>query len=263
MLDTNNSSDTHFVLATDLDGTFLGGDDAARNSLYTWIQDNRPQIGLIFVSGRDLPFIERLCTETDVPWPDYVIGDVGTTLAERHPKDDAWTYRPIDKLEEEIAGRWNDAGDTVRKALADAPGLRPQDTPFRYRMSYHYDPEAYDSNAEKLIEAMGYDVLISDNRFFDVLPRGVSKGPSLLRLIEFLGHDPSRVLVAGDTLNDLSMFETGVPGVAVGNSEPALIERIAGRPNIHFAEGHGAAGIREAIDAFNFDPAKGGTTHAV
>ena len=46
-----------FVLATDLDGTFLGGSDEDRAALYDWIEDNRATIGLIFVTGRDPEFI--------------------------------------------------------------------------------------------------------------------------------------------------------------------------------------------------------------
>lgn len=264
MLDTNDSSDKHFVLATDLDGTFLGGDDADKNRLYAWIEDNRPSVGLIFVSGRDLPFIKWLCDETSVPWPDYVIGDVGTTIAKVHTDDGGEKHiRPIKDLEAHIADTWGDGSARVPEALAGAAGLTPQDTPFRFRMSYHYDPAVYDPGAEIIARGLGYDVLISDNRFFDVLPKGISKGPSLLRLIEWTGHDPARLLVAGDTLNDLSLFETGLKGVAVGNSEPGLVEKISDKPHVHYAKGHGTAGIREAIDAFNLHPAKGGSTHVV
>lgn len=258
--ETLNSA-AKFVLATDLDGTFLGGSERDRLSLYKWIEDNRDSVGLIFVSGRDLPFIERLCDGTPVPWPDYVIGDVGTTIAKVHgtPDEDNARVRPISDLESEIAASWNDGGQRVLDALAGAPGLRPQETPFRYRMSFHYDPDTYAPEAEKKIGALGYDVLISDNRFFDVLPKGISKGPSLLRLIDWLGHDGDRVLVAGDTLNDLSLFETGLKGVAVGNSEPALVSSLGDRHNVHHAKGHGAAGILEAIQAFKMHPANGGT----
>jgi len=95
---------------------------------------------------------------------------------------------------------------------------------------------------------LGLDVLISDNRFFDVLPRGISKGPSLKRLLAHLGLREDRTLVAGDTLNDLSMLALGLPAVAVGGSEPALIEKLRGRPHVHLADGIGVSGIAEAID---------------
>jgi hydroxymethylpyrimidine pyrophosphatase-like HAD family hydrolase len=102
------------------------------------------------------------------------------------------------------------------------------------------------------VAELGHDALISDNRFFDVLPKGVSKGPSLLRLITHLGIDSRRCLVAGDTLNDLSMLELGLPAVAVGNSEPDLVDRVSGLEHVHVADGDGASGIAEAILAFNF-----------
>jgi HAD superfamily hydrolase (TIGR01484 family) len=249
--------DTHAVcIATDLDGTFLGGPDAERARLYSLIESAREHIGLIFVSGRDLPFIASLCTETDVPWPDFVIGDVGTTIARVHEAhgDDGEAIRriaPLEVLETHIANIWNDSGERVRAHLDGAAGLRLQETPFRYRVSYHYDPDAYDASVEAGIEAMGLDVLISDRRFLDVLPRGVNKGASLLRLIDHLGIDAERVLVAGDTLNDLSLFQTGLKGVAVGNSEPALVERLDGVTTTYRAEAFGAAGILEALNYFN------------
>jgi hydroxymethylpyrimidine pyrophosphatase-like HAD family hydrolase len=62
------------------------------------------------------------------------------------------------------------------------------------------------------------------------------------------------VLVAGDTLNDLSMLEVGLPAVAVGGSEPALLDRVRDLDHVHKARAVGAAGIAEAIAAFNLHP---------
>ncbi len=95
-----------FVLATDLDGTFLGGSMDDRQTLYRWIEENRQTIGLIFVTGRDPGFITELC-KGGVPWPEYVIGDVGTTIARVAP---GGRIEPIRALEEDIAAIWNDAG---------------------------------------------------------------------------------------------------------------------------------------------------------
>ena len=128
-------------------------------------------------------------------------------------------------------------------------GLTLQPADFRYRVSYDIDQQSFDSSAGEIAREMGHDWLISDNRFFDVLPDGVSKGPSLRRLVEHLAISPDRVLRAGDTMNDLSMLECGLPAVAVGNSEPALIERVAHLEHLHMAKAHGAAGILEAIRA--------------
>ncbi|PTQ75991.1 HAD-IIB family hydrolase [Celeribacter persicus] len=244
-----------FTLATDLDGTFLGGAEAERATLYDWIEENRDTVGLIFVTGRDPEFIMEMCRERGLPWPEYVVGDVGTTIA--HVRDDGHV-EPIPLLEEDIAARWNDSGDRVREALDGHPGLELQPTAFRYRVSYDLTPTAYDTTAEAQVEEMGLDWLISDNRYFDVLPKGVSKGPSIKRLIAHLGIPEARVLCAGDTLNDFSMLASGLPAVAVGNSETALKTRLEGQGAVYHASAHGAAGILEAIAALDLhDTPKG------
>ena len=232
------------VLATDLDGTFLGGSDEDRALFYEWIEGNRDRVGLIFVTGRDPGFVTDLTRKRGVPRPDYVVGDVGTTIAE---VDGDHLLAPIAELEAEIAEAWGDAATRVQAALTGISGLRLQSTGFRYRASYDMDPAHFDATALDKVAALGLDALISDNRFFDVLPKGVSKGPSLLRLLAHLGVDNRRTLVAGDTLNDLSMLALGLPAVAVGGSEPALLEEVADLEHVFAANGAGVAGIAEAI----------------
>lgn len=236
------------TLATDLDGTFLGGDDEDRARLYQWIEANRDSVGLIFVTGRDPEFIMQMCREEGLPWPEFVVGDVGTTIAEVRPDGHV---TPIPALEEDIAERWGEAGPHVSAVLDGHPGLTIQPTSFRYRVSYDLDPAAFDPTAKDLVAELGHDWLISDNRYFDVLPKGVSKGPSIRRLVEHLGIPETRVLCAGDTLNDLSMLASGLPAVAVGNSEPALMAELEGQSTVYHAEAHGAAGIMEAIAALD------------
>jgi HAD superfamily hydrolase (TIGR01484 family) len=244
--DMHPISKKDLVLATDLDGTFLGGSDAAREKFYAWIEANRDRIGLIFVTGRDPGHISYLTRKQGVPRPDYAVADVGTTIAEV----DADHYlRPIDALEAEIASSWNNANGIVEARLSRIRGLKLQSSGFRHRVSYDMDPEQFDRTALDIIAELGHDALISDNRFFDVLPKGVSKGPSLLRLLAHLGVENGKCLVAGDTLNDLSMLTLGLPAVAVGNSEPALIERVADLDHVHKAKEPGVVGIAEAIMA--------------
>jgi hydroxymethylpyrimidine pyrophosphatase-like HAD family hydrolase len=242
-------SQKQLVLATDLDGTFLGGNDNARAGLYRWIEENRHQVGLIFVTGRDPKFVRDLTRSGEVPKPDYVIGDVGTTIAEF---DDNNFVAPILELEREIEAAWVNTGPRAQVALQGLAGLTLQSTGFRYRLSYDMDPALFDTRALDIVAEMGLDALVSDNRFFDVLPKGVSKGPSLLRLLTYLEIDTRRCLVAGDTLNDLSMLSLGLPAVAVGNSEQGLLDKLAGLDHVHIAEAHGAGGIAEAIIAKNF-----------
>ena len=177
------------LLATDLDGTFLGGSEHERRALYDHLAA-REDVMLVFVTGRDIDFIAGLIETPGMPRPRYIVGDIGTSV--------------------------------------------------------------FDG------EVCGFDCLLSADRFFDVLPRGVSKGPTLMRLVEALGLDREAVLVAGDTMNDLSLFQTGFKGVAVGNSEPRLKAAVSRLPNVYCSPSPGAAGIADAIRHFNF---KGGQRH--
>lgn len=242
-------AERRFVLATDLDGTFLGGSQEDRRRLYDWVEANRETIGLVFVTGRDPAFIKSLCAG-GVPWPEYVIGDVGTTIAKVEHEE----VKPIEELEEEIASLWDDAGSRVRAALDDHPGLSLQPTDFRYRVSFDLDPDAFDPTAKEKVDEIGLDWLISDDKFFDVLPKGVSKGPSLKRFARHMDLAEPRVLAAGDTLNDLSMLECGLPAVAVGGSEEALLARVRPLAHVYKASAIGAGGILEAVGAMDLHP---------
>lgn len=245
-----------FVLATDLDGTFLGGTDTDRRCLYDWIEANRDSVGLIFVTGRDPEFIIEMCARNGLPWPEYVVGDVGTTIAKVERTSASGGHLDmLTALEEDIASRWGDKGAAVREALDGHPGLVLQPTPFRYRVSYDLHPGDFCETAIGKVADLGLDHLISDNRFFDVLPKGVSKGPSIRRLVEHLSIPSGRVLVAGDTMNDYSMLASGLNAVAVGGSEKPLLDRLDGIETVHRAEAIGAAGILEAILHFDLHDA--------
>lgn len=238
----------NLVLATDLDGTFLGGTNDDRSALYSHL-DARDDVILIFVTGRDIDFIAELIATPGMPRPDYIVGDVGTSIY------DGQNLQPVTALEAPIAALWNNANADVAALLHGDPGLKLQDIPFRHRVSYDYDPRALSPQSAAKVEAAGFDCLLSADRFFDVLPKGISKGPTLVRLVEALGFDPDTLLVAGDTMNDLSLFQTGFKGVAVGNSEARLAAAVRDLSNVYCSSLPGAAGISDAIRHFRF---KGG-----
>lgn len=233
------------ILATDLDGTFLGGSEAERAALYDWIARNREQLVLIFVSGRGLDFMRQLARDLPVQ-PDHVIGDVGTSVASG-PE-----FAPLPMLEIWLDACWpDDAADRIAQVMRLHPELHPQPVAGGRRRSYFYDQPEPARRAAVKLHTLGFDTLMSDNQYFDVLPRGVQKGATLLRTLDALGLPEHRTLVAGDTLNDLSMFQTGLAGVAVANREAALDVAIAHHHNVYRSRHQGAAGVLDALARFH------------
>ena len=230
---------TNFVLATDLDGTLLAGSVAARRRVRELFSNAPVGATLVFVTGRGLESILPLLSDPTIPAPDYIIADVGATIVDRD-------LRPVDEVQGEIAARWP-GSQAVLKALAGFPGLVRQSVPQERRCSFLVGEHDVTPALRAAVDALGCDLLLSAGCYLDVLPRGTGKGPALLRLAEVAGFDPATVVVAGDTLNDLSMFETGLRGVVVGGAEPALVEQVRKWPAVHVAAGEGCDGILEGL----------------
>ena len=101
--------------------------------------------------------------------------------------------------------------------------------------------------AAAALDGLDVDVLVSANVFLDVLPHGVNKGSTLRRVLEWLDVDDDDCIVAGDSLNDLALFETGLRGIVVGNCEPALLKHTRSLDRIYHADRPGAAGVLEGL----------------
>ena len=242
-------SSPELVLVTDLDGTLLGGGPEWRRRFYAWLVARRQQVLHVFCTGRDLRSVARLLEEEDrlgLHPPHLVIGDVGCTVA------CGVSLAPVPLVVEPIERRWQGLPDRLLPLIARIPGVSAQPVSADRRLAYFIDPERLDPARLAEIEIHGVDCLISDDRYLDVLPAGVNKGSTLLTLLEWLEIDPALVVTAGDTLNDLAMFETGLPGVMVGNAEPGLVAALPRLPNVLHSRGEGCEGIVEGLRHFGF-----------
>jgi hydroxymethylpyrimidine pyrophosphatase-like HAD family hydrolase len=237
------------VLVTDLDGTLLGGSSAWRRRLYAWLVEQRERVLHIFCTGRDLRSVARLLQEEDrlgLHPPHLVIGDVGCSVA------CGASLELVPLAVDPIEAAWQGRPEVLLPLLAGLPGLSPQPVTADRRLAYYIDPEALDRGRLAAIEGHGVDCLVSDNKYLDILPAGVNKGSTLLALLEWLEVEAERVVTAGDTLNDLAMFETGLQGVMVGNAEADLVAALPRLPQVYRAQGEGCEGIVEGLRHFGF-----------
>ncbi|MDO6563686.1 glucosylglycerol-phosphate synthase [Amphritea sp. 1_MG-2023] len=234
-------------LSVDLDGTFLGGTLEDRQQLYQLISAH-PDIGLIFVTGRGLESVIPLLSDPTIPQPSFIICDVGCTVV------DGKSLQPVIEVQGGIDEIW--PGEyAIQEAVENIPGLVRQDVPQERRCSYFAAPDVIEeciAELKKIGESLGCDVLYSANWYLDFLPSDVNKGSTLSALLKHLNIAKEDVMVAGDTLNDLAMFEHDFKGVCVGESEAALLQATEGKARVYHAQAPGAGGIIEAISYFGF-----------
>lgn len=230
---------TELTLASDLDGTLLGGSDDARVSLKRRFASRR-RWRLILASGRGLPNIVPLIEERRIPRPDFIIADLGATVVHGSTLD------PVQPLQDELAERWPGA-ETVRWALRNFVELVPQTVPMSGRCSFLASRAALTKALRKAAGSVGCDVVFSNGKFLDIVASGVSKGSTLKELLSREGIDADSVVVAGDTLNDLSLFETCLKGITVGNAERGLVKKVTRFAGNYIARREGADGILEGL----------------
>jgi len=184
---------------------------------------------LAFVSGRHRKLVEQAITEYSLPVPDFVIGDVGTTIyrvGRKHlwQADQTW--------EETIIQDWGGLQHAdLAKLLADLPALRlqEQEKQNRCKLSYYLplggDTDELAADIESRLQAAGVrarSIFSIDEPartgLLDILPLGASKFHAVTALIDKQGFDLEHTVFCGDSGNDLEVLISPVPAVLVGNA---------------------------------------------
>ncbi|WP_328966708.1 trehalose-6-phosphate synthase [Streptomyces sp. NBC_00239] len=233
------------VLVADLDGTLLGGDQDSRLQLRRALE-RHPEITVVFATGRSLNSVRALLRQDPLlPSPRWIVADVGASVI------DATDMSHIDALERPLRMGWPGHA-AVREALRGFPQLAYQNVAQDGRCSFFLAPEGLTGALTSAVENMGCSWSYSEERYFDVLPPRAGKGPAVRQLIHKHQWPLSGLLVAGDSLNDLSLFHLRSHGVIVGNAEAALTERAPEGPLIHRSHLDGAAAILSTLQHLNW-----------
>lgn len=233
------------VLATDLDGTFLEGDLQAKRFFYNRLIQLKEKVLLVYVTGRPVQSVQELCDQGYLPYPHYTIGDHGSHIV------DGTDFQNIDELQDEIITAWNNSNDFLKNMLRNASGLELQPYVTPYRVAYFYNPIEFEEKVLDQIAEAGFDYIQSSEMYLDIVAKGVGKGSSLLKLLQLLKIDKNQVITAGDSLNDLSLFKTGLKSIAVSNAEPKLVDAIQNLKNVYFSNDPGIYGIIDGLRFFN------------
>ena len=86
------------------------------------------------------------------------------------------------------------------------------------------DPTNMIKAEEELVEILGekMDIFRSAPFFLELVPKGIDKAQSLLRLLSKINLTPADLMAFGDGYNDLSMLKLAGVGVAMANAAPEV-----------------------------------------
>lgn len=236
------------LLVCDIDGTLLGSQDGVR-AFAAW---HRAQRGMAFgvATGRSLHSALGVLEREGAPPPRVVIASVGSEIY--HLDDRGVTYRADTAWRERIGEGWEP--ERIRQVLAEEPRLRPQAPLEQRRFKLSYLSDGGDDLPDRLrrrLERAGLrcSLVQSHGRYLDVLPDGVSKGTAVEHVRRGLGLDRGRVLVAGDSGNDVEMLRMAAQAIIVANYRDGLGSRPELRHGFVAKQSY-ARGVIEGADHF-------------
>ncbi len=189
----------------------------------------RSEVTLAYVSGRHRELVEAAIDEYRLPLPDFVLGDVGTSIYHLGPERD-WQRQT--QWEDEIAADWNGHERAeLQQCLEHLPQLRLQEESKqnRFKLSYYLPPqadsEALSAQIEESLAPLGVSLRLvfsidetADTGLLDVLPQRASKYHAIEALMREQGFSHEDTVFCGDSGNDLEVLASPLPAVLVANA---------------------------------------------
>ncbi|MEM8737085.1 MAG: HAD family hydrolase [Planctomycetota bacterium] len=232
-----------WLLVSDVDDTLTGDADGLR-AFAEAVADRRPRLRVALNSSRPADSVDATLASVFPPafTPDAIITAMGTQIRVAGEWAEAWSERFADWPRQAIA-------DAVT-ALGFAAHDREYQTPHKASFAVPRG-EAQDRVAAELDRLdLPCRIIASGSDDLDLLPPGGGKDHATLFLAEHLGIAPSgRLVVAGDSANDLAMFGVAPSAIAVGNARHELLSAMPAETSYHARAAH-AAGVLEGLEHF-------------
>jgi HAD superfamily hydrolase (TIGR01484 family) len=228
----------HLLICTDLDRTLLPNGShpespGARD--YFARLAAHPKVTLAYVSGRHRELVEEAIQHYRLPLPDWVIGDVGTTIY----RLDSGGWRHLPEWDQDIAADWQGLkAKNLRPLFTDILALRLQEEARQndFKLSYYLplpiDVDALQRemslrlNRRNLAASLIYSVdEAACTGLMDVLPARASKLHAVEFLMRHQGFDAANTVFAGDSGNDLPVLASRIPSILVANAAYPVVEQ--------------------------------------
>ncbi|MFQ6370889.1 HAD family hydrolase [Shewanella sp. YIC-542] len=225
------------LLCTDLDRTLLPNGPQPESPLARLFFARvvaTPGIQLAYVSGRNLSLVQQAISQYQLPWPDFMVTDVGSMIYRR----EANGYHPLPGWQRHMAADWpHFNSQRLAQALGALPHLQLQPAAQQqpYKLSYQCVPSGNMHADIALLRrrlatlALQWQIVSSidetrDMGLVDILPARAGKRPAIDFLVQQLGLAASRVFFSGDSGNDLDVLISPYRTVLVKNATPAVVK---------------------------------------
>ncbi|MFC3567903.1 HAD family hydrolase [Paracoccus simplex] len=235
-----------WLLVSDVDDT-LTGDRAALERLWAAIRRHPQRLRLALNSSRPAASVDAtLAREFPADFaPDAIITGMGTEIRIGGEWLSDWSARFAAWPAEAIF------------ALVTGMGFAPHPAEFLTagKLSFAVPDAGARDRVLQALAAAGLPVraVFSGQSDLDLLAPGAGKDAAARFLAERLGIAPQRMVVAGDSGNDLALFDVGFRAIAVGNARRELIEAMP-RAKSYRARAPHAAGVLEGLVALGILP---------
>lgn len=237
------------MIVSDIDYTLLG-DDTSLSSFKTSLKQMPQNIGYGVATGRVVESAIEAIKKNKIPMPDFFITSVGSEIY--YKRKDELVYST--GWDAHISHLWN--RDRIVELLSQFGFLKYQEkqNQRKFKISYYTSDNPKNINKVKKLlidKKIKCSFIFSHGQFLDILPYRASKGKAI-RYLAYRWNIPfEKVLVAGDSGNDMEMLKGDLLGVVVANYSPEL-EHLKGARRIYFSDKKFAAGIADGINHYNF-----------
>lgn len=231
-----------WLLVSDIDDTLTGDDDALAE-LAKQLAKRRSSIKVAVNSSRPSASVDATLSSvfpSDFP-VDAIITAMGTEIRIDGKPLTSWTRR---------FDGW--PADRIRISISDL-GYQPHPDEFQTAAKVSFAvPKGADQDrviAALRAENLPFQAIGSGTDDLDILPPGAGKGAAARHLAGSLGISIDHIVAAGDSGNDVALFEAAALAIAVGNARAELLQAMPAERSYHAAKPF-AAGVLEGLQHF-------------
>ena len=264
------------ILFTDLDGTLFLNDSTVSENMREKLKAMTDKgHRLVIASGRPLPSIKERMDLLNLNFKNmYIVSNNGALIVDNVTGEKIFekklSMNVIDEVqkicvkknvhvhsytEKEIIALKNDAEMEFYHSRIHMPLITVTDLA-KYLRDGAYKVQIISLDNRPLLEEIKEEILcklpddvecvFSNDRYLEVLPKGVSKGSAIKVVADMFSMPMSHTFAAGDEENDISMIEAAATGVAMANAA----ETVKISADIVTEKTNDEDGLSEIIDRF-------------